>query len=64
MTLTLEHLQQLRADCVRAREAYIGQANACTGKIDLLDELIAQAEPPAAFDPAPPRAEPPMPASE
>jgi hypothetical protein len=64
MNIPLEHLQQLRAACARARENHIGQANACTGKIDLLDELITQAEPPAALDPAPPRAEPPMPASE
>ena len=48
MTITLEHLRQRWADCQRQRDNHIAHANALTGKLDLLAELIEAAQMPEA----------------
>lgn len=40
----LSSLQKKRADLCAAREQYVGQINRTNGAIDLLDDLIAEAQ--------------------
>lgn len=49
MNLTPDKLRQLRAQYTAVRDGAIAQANAATGKIDLLNELLLELQkPPAA----------------
>lgn len=50
MILTSDKLRQLRAQYSDVRDAAIAQANAATGKIDLLDELLRELATPEAAD--------------
>lgn len=42
--MSIESLQKKRADLCAAREQFVGQINRTNGAIDLLDDLIAEAQ--------------------
>jgi len=44
MDITLEHLQQIKAETVWRRDQAVAELNAITGEIRALDALIATAE--------------------